>query len=553
VTELQFEKPPGLGAFLADTIVDPPKRRYRVDPVAWAKSKNIELWSKQKEIMQSVVDNANTSVGSCHGIGKSFTAALTSCWWLDTHPVGDSFVLTTAPTDKQVKAILWREINKFHAMYGLAGRTNLSEWYIGKELVAFGRKPSDYDPTAFQGIHARYLLVVIDEACGIPKDLWVAASTLATSANSRILAIGNPDDEFSEFKAKSISKFWHHIKIGYHDTPNFTGEPISPRLKEMLISEEWVMERRDDWGEGSALFTSKCLGEFPHGTSPFTVIPITMIEMCRVGTGNADQQAIAAENAPLSPPQSIVRVEAGLDVAAGGDRTVLWLRRGNVAMAEFSFRESDPIKSAGAICLKLKEWGVTVVKMDPIGVGWGLMGTLRDKSSHHNPRGECAHDAQIIGVNFAEKPERDSDQKKYLNKRAQCWWYGRELSRTQSWDLSRISASTMQELSTPQYEVLDSNGKIKIQKKEEVIDVLGRSPDSADALLLAFWEASFEAQMADHNVAAQSLTGGVQPGNWAFGRSMTGSGPQGAQMGGPIVAADTPLVDGRVYGADFDR
>jgi hypothetical protein len=548
--DLQDAAPPGLGAFLADTIVDPPKRRYRVDPVAWAKAKNIELWSKQREIMQSVVDNPNTSVGSCHGIGKSFTAALTSCWWLDTHPIGDSFVLTTAPTDKQVKAILWREINKFHSLYGLPGRTNLSEWYIGKELVAFGRKPSDYDPTAFQGIHARYLLVVIDEACGIPKDLWVAASTLATSANSRILAIGNPDDEFSEFKAKSISKYWHHIKIGYHNTPNFTGEPISPRLKEMLISEAWVEERRDDWGEGSALFTSKCLGEFPHGTSPFTVIPITMIEACRVEADRVDR---VSENAPLSPPQSTERMEAGLDVAAGGDRTVMWLRQGTTALAEFSFRESDPIKSAGAICLKLKEWGVTLVKMDPIGVGWGLMGTLRDKSSHHNPRGECAHDAQIVGVNFAEKPDSEANQKKYLNKRAECWWHGRELSRTQAWDLSRISFSTVQELSTPLYETVDSNGKIKIQKKDEVISILGRSPDSADALLLAFWEASFEASMTDHLVAGQSLMGGVQPGNWMTGRMMTGSGPQGPGTTGIGLQTDAPLVDGRVWGADFSR
>ncbi len=38
------------------------------------------------------------------------------------------------------------------------GRITLdAKWYIGNELVAYRRKPADYDPAAFQGIHARYV------------------------------------------------------------------------------------------------------------------------------------------------------------------------------------------------------------------------------------------------------------------------------------------------------------------------------------------------------------------------------------------------------------
>src|SRR5690349_19281618 len=154
-------------------------KSYKDDPVKWAKERcDVDLWSKQQEIICSVRDHSLTSVHSCHAIGKSFVAATTVAWWLDVHPVGEAFVVTTAPTDKQVKAVLWREINRLHTRAGLAGRTNLSEWYIGKELVAFGRKPADQDPTAFQGIHARYVLLVLDEACGIPKELWDAGSSI---------------------------------------------------------------------------------------------------------------------------------------------------------------------------------------------------------------------------------------------------------------------------------------------------------------------------------------------------------------------------------------
>ena len=43
-----------------------------------------------------------------------------------------------------------------------------------------GRKPADYDVVAFQGIHARYVLVIIDEAGGVPKSIFDAVYALAT-------------------------------------------------------------------------------------------------------------------------------------------------------------------------------------------------------------------------------------------------------------------------------------------------------------------------------------------------------------------------------------
>src|SRR5687768_11704565 len=117
---------------------NPPELAWRKDPAAWAsKRAGIELWSKQREIIESVRDHPKTAVASCHQIGKSFVAATTVCWWLDTHLPGEAFVVTTAPTAPQVKAILWREINRVHTQAGLRGRTNLTEWYLGDELVAF--------------------------------------------------------------------------------------------------------------------------------------------------------------------------------------------------------------------------------------------------------------------------------------------------------------------------------------------------------------------------------------------------------------------------------
>jgi hypothetical protein len=104
---------------------------------------------------------------------------------------GRGLCVTTAPTTPQVEAILWRYMGNAHTKAQLPGRITLdAKWYIGNELVAYGRKPADYDPAAFQGIHARYVLVIIDEAGGVPKSIFDAVDALATNVEARVVAVG---------------------------------------------------------------------------------------------------------------------------------------------------------------------------------------------------------------------------------------------------------------------------------------------------------------------------------------------------------------------------
>lgn len=473
-------------------LLDPPALRWARDPVAWATQRmNQELWSAQKEIFHSVRDNSLTAVQSCHEVGKSWTAAHIVGWWIDTHPPGEAFAVTTAPTDKQVKAILWREINRLHESENLLGRTNLSEWYVGKELVAFGRKPSDYSPTAFQGLHAKFMLLVLDEAGGIPKTMWDAGSSLVANEYSRTLAIGNPDDPLSEFADKcKEGSGWNVIHIGYDRTPNFTGEEVSEELKSRLIHPNWVAQKREEWGEDSPLFKSKCKGEFPD-SNPDGFIQLSWLNACR----NSE----LPETAPI---------EAGIDIGAGGDKTVIRERRGMRAGRVESFIDSDPMNTIGRLAAKLKEWGIVRAKVDSIGVGWSVAGRLRELSSRHNPRGERTHDAEIVFVNFAES---SIDTDRFVNLRAEVWWtIGREYSRLKKWDLTNVNDDVFAELTSPSYEIMDSKGKIKIQAKEELRKKLKRSPDDADALLLAFYGDGWQATLPSRANRETSLIGAVR-------------------------------------------
>lgn len=441
---------------------------YVADPGAWVAGRLGQfVWSKQRDVLESIRDERRTAVQSGHGVGKSHTASLAASWWLDVHPPGEAFVVSTAPTYAQVRAILWRYIRRIHKAAGLPGRVNQTEWHIDDEIVAYGRKPSDHDESAFQGIHARYVLVILDEACGIPQQLWIAADALTTNTDCRILAIGNPDNPASEFRRVCTpGSGWNVIKISAFDSPNLTGEEVPDELGQVLVSREWVEEKRTEWGEDNPLYLAKVKGEFSED-SEWQVVRTSDVAKCRIPTDKPH------------PADQLLPVELGVDVGGGGDETVVRERRGRVAGREWRKRTDKPEVIAPMIVHAIKETGATAVKIDSIGVGFGVIGELRNMN---------LPGVSIIGVNVGEKASKPD---KYANLRAEIWWeVGRLLSERGGWDLSGMENgdTTVAQLVEPQWDA-DPQGRVRVEKKDEIIKRLGRSPDNADALLLAFYSA----------------------------------------------------------------
>lgn len=503
---MSVHNPPRSAYAVAADVVDPPNLRYRRDPVAWAEERaGLELWSKQREILYSLRDNPNTAVKSCHSAGKSFISAVATCWWIDVHPPGLARVITTAPTSSQVDAVLWFEIGRLHRRLDLVGECKIREWSIGRQLVALGRKPPDHQQAAFQGMHAKFLLVIYDEAFGIPKNLWDEGTSLASNEYARQLAIGNPDGP-GEFEDRcKPSSPWNTIHISYRHSPAYTGEKVSKSLAENLISRRWVEERRNDWGEDSALFVSKCDGDFPKQGDPFSVVPHHWAARCRVNELPSDDI-----------------VEAGIDVGAGADRTVIRERRGMRAGREEVFVDDDPMRTVGRLVEKIVDWGVQRVKIDVTGIGWALAGRLRELSRKHNPTSkECTHSAEVVRVNFGEGPS-PGNEGKFLNRRAEIYWtIGRELSRLELWDLTTVEDDVIHELTASRYEIMDSKGKIKVEPKKNVIKRLGGlSPDRAEALLLAFYAPVRRSRGLTGAAALMSrgnLLDGISPGDRLVG------------------------------------
>jgi hypothetical protein len=440
-------------------------------PVGWIERRLGErLWSKQVEIALAVRNHRRVAVHSCHGVGKSFLAARLAAWWIDAHPPGTAFVVTTAPTFEQVRAILWREIARAHAKGKLAGHVNLTEWFVGGELVGFGRKPADTDPAAFQGIHARYVLVILDEAAGVPKALWDAATSLASNEESRLLAIGNPDDPGSYFaRVCAPGSGWEVIGIDAFESPNFTGEPVSNELRALLVSPVWAEERAAEWGVDSPLYLAKVRGQFPEARSDM-VVPLSFVRACQRDPLDPALERAWASRTP---------VELGVDVGAGGDRTVIYARLGARADLVWRGETPDPMRVVGEVIRAIRVTGATRVKVDTVGIGWGVAGRLEEL------RAEGKHAAEIVPVNVGAAP---GDPTRFPRLRDEIWWeVGRELARTQGFDLRGVDDATVGQLIAPRY-APDSSGRIKVEPKDETKKRLGRSPDEADALLLAFYD-----------------------------------------------------------------
>lgn len=481
---------------LADRL-DPPPHPYAGRPADWTREKMNEwVTLDQQAIMQSVVDHRYTAVPSCHDVGKSWTASRITSWWLDTHPIGEAFVVTTAPTAAQVSAILWREIGKAHRKGDLFGYvTGSNEWKIGHkngspELVAYGRKPADYDATGFLGIHARFVLVIIDEACGIPRVLYDAVDSLATNEHARVLAIGNPDDPSSHFqKICKPGSGWNVISIDALRSPRFTlqevkqhpellqymiqqgvaptTEQIPEDLKDLLVSPTWVAERIKRWGVTSPIFQSKVRGRFPDVTVDTLINPhwITL--------------AAARELDPL-PTMS----KMGADVARyGTDHSVLMLRQGGHCRVVEDVAYGPTTEFVGLIVQRgqeLMEYPAMfpVVCVDDVGVGGGVTDMLREQGYPVVP---------IVG-GAASTQTLKNGKPRFFNKRSELWWNMREAFAGASgtgedgWlDIDPLDDDLQAQLSNVKYKV-NSHGQIVVESKDDMRKRGLPSPDRADAL-----------------------------------------------------------------------
>lgn len=417
-------------------------RDWSQDPVGYVREVlHVEPWAKQVEICQSVCHHKRVAVRSCHNSGKSEAAAWLVLWALNCFE--PSLVITTAPTLRQVKEVLWNRIGRLHRRANLPGVINTQDLTISPTRRAFGFTTNE--PERFQGHHEANIWVIIDEASGVGETIYEAIEGLLTTENAHLLLIGNPNFAQGTFYEAFKSPLYHKIHIGADEVPAH------------ILPPTWKEERLKVWGAENPAYQIRVLGNFPpQGAN--ALISLTWVE--------------AAEDRDLPAGEPC---EIGVDVAYhGDDQSVAIVRKGSKVVAIDDWRGHDTVETAGRVAALAQQYQPCLIKVDHIGYGAGALDTLKHEGF------------PAIGINVGEAAW---DSEKYANRRAELFFGLAE--RFQQGDIdvpvhdylsSQLTALTFSYTPRGQLKLIS---KVDM-KKERVGNYTWQSPDFADALMLAY-------------------------------------------------------------------
>lgn len=461
----------------------------------------------QKEVCHSFVKHDRLAIPACHAVGKTFlmgriTLAFLSCY-------KNSIVITTAPTHRQVVALLWGEIRKAHkrSETALGGKLLTNSLTIDDDWYAMGFSPqkgagtdsTEQQGSSFQGFHARYVLIIFDEATGVPRDVYTMAEGLMTSGVIvKWVCIANPTTRASEFFKITKQADWAVHGINCFDSPNMKANGFTnvarvelelSRLRKLsdqdrlarikaykkpnghLLSAQWAIAKIYQWGFGHPLTKSKILGEFPD-TEDNTIIKWQNI-----------QKAFDREDEPA--PGDVRRI--GLDVARfGEDSTVFTEMLGKVVTrieADIKKSNTEVAGQAIAFILDSDKGAETHVVVDATGVGSGVVDILKDARRD----GDLPDNVFIHEVHFAQAVMHPNpDKEKELRK---------TYHNLKSYIFDKLNEDIRDELTLPREEVYEEElpallftyskqGKLLVEGKDDFKARYGKSPDYADSLAL---------------------------------------------------------------------
>lgn len=347
---------------------------------------------------------------------------------------------------------------------------NVAEWKADGSLLAIGRKPADNEIiTTFQGIHRRNVLFIIDEAGGMPKDMFVAAERMTTNANAKILAVGNPDKRGSEFYKMFYDpdqkELWKKIHISSYDSPTFTGEDCPKELLDGMPTPEWVADNIKAWGGlDDPRVQIAILGDFPD--SDDTVF-------------FSEKIINEAEDADIDPNQADHMI-LGVDLAMhGSDESRAYLNEGGHVRLAKAWPGGTATENANIILDVLEKTQAEFVNIDSGGIGTPIIERMLELAEE---RGYTE-----FTVTMMNGSENSPDVRQWYNNRA--YWYDllrrRMLSQEVDLDMTTDLRKQLTDINYSIWETGQRAGSIIMESKRDMRKRVGYSPDDVDAIVYA--------------------------------------------------------------------
>ena len=423
---------------------------YGNDPVLFVEEMlGAEPFDYQAEFLRALLDERKMSVKSGHGTGKSTTASWAMLWFmLLRYPCK---VVVTAPTSSQLFDAMFAELKRWINELPKELQQLLNVKSDRVELVSAPaeafiscRTARAETPEALAGVHSDNVLLIVDEASGVPEQVYEAAAGSMSGHNATTLMLSNPTRSSGTFfeSHNRMAHTWWTRTWSCKDSP--------------LVSHEFVDEMELRYGPESNAYRVRVLGEFPLSDDN-TIIPYHLVETAQ------NRDVVVSDEA---------MIVWGLDVARfGSDATALCKRQGPIVTELRSWRGLDLMQTTGRIVAEYEALAPskrpTEILVDSIGVGSGVVDRLQELG------------LPVRGVNVAESPSMGDT---YMNLRSELWFKCKAWLEDRSCKLPKDD-QLIAELTAIRYS-FTSSGKMKAESKDEMRKRGLGSPDLADALCL---------------------------------------------------------------------
>ena len=441
--------------------------RFVLECFEWAEGEGPTPY--QLEVLKELPTRRRAAIRSPHGSGKTALAAWVVLWFALTrdHMEGDWKAVMTASAWRQLSHYLAPELHKWtrRLRWERVGRGRFDErTELLQLMLKLGHgeafSAASDKPDLIEGAHADRLLYVFDEAKAIPPATWDAAEGALASGDCYALAISTPGEPQGRFYEI------HQRKPGYEDwwVRHVTlAECIAARR----VPQEWADQRKLQWGEDSAVYQNRVLGEFASSEED-GVIPLSWVEA-------ANERWKEHNDADDWDPFTC----CGVDVArSGADMSVIALRHGDAIKELRRFSKQDTMATTGAVAGILEAHNGKAI-VDVIGIGAGVVDRLKEQGLAVEP----------FNASEGTDAKDRSGELGFANKRSAAWWGMREILDPASGRPIALRPDDLLigDLTAPHWRVL-SGGKIQVESKDDIKKRLGRSTDDGDAVVMAFWQ-----------------------------------------------------------------
>jgi len=428
--------------------------------------KPIELCKGEQEIFELVLSKRKKRVHclTATQYGKSLTIGLGILTAVSTFPEKWAIV---APSNKKAKIIMGYIIDhifdneytasKFEIGKGESrerirrerskDRLNFrhSDGTLGEVFIISteGRRTKDV-LDALMGFGAGQ--IVIDESSLVDDAQYFGIlRMLGGQKDNFLLEIGNAMRR-NHFYRSSRDEHYYRIKIDYRQA-----------VEEGRFTQEFIDEMKRTMRPDIFRMLYEC--EFPDATAIDDTGYSFLITENDLDRAYSDDIQLVGEK------------KLCVDVAAGGDNySTIILKAQNGAEILYRERNPDTMNLVGIVVRFAEQERVSSIFVDSVGVGKGVYDRLRELDKWGD---------RVVAINNGEKPENDED---FINRRAQSFWRLGEAIKS-GFKLKRHSA--WEELLVIKWKV-QSDRRIKIKSKDEMLKEGILSPDVADALALGF-------------------------------------------------------------------